>query len=64
MTKSAAIVGVVNAVLAGLLAFGVELTEAQTVAIVGIVNTFLIAFAAFKDPKVPFGNVSIGQSGE
>lgn len=56
MTKSAAIVGAVNAVLATLLAFGVDLTEGQQLAIVGAVNALLVLIAAWRDPKVPFGN--------
>ena len=37
-----AVMGVVNAVLALLLAFGVNVTEAQTAAIVGAVNALLV----------------------
>lgn len=55
MTKSAAIVGAVNAALSLLLAFGVDLSDEQVVAIVGAVNAVLVAGAALLDPKVPFG---------
>ena len=55
MTKSAAIVGAVNAVLALLLAFGFEVSGEQQAAITGIVNALLILGAALLDPKIPFG---------
>lgn len=55
MTKSAAIVGAVNAVLALLLAFGVSVSDGQQLAIVGAVNAALILIAALRDPAVPFG---------
>lgn len=57
MTKSVAIIGVVNAALALALAFGVDLTQEQTAAIVGVVNAGLIVAAAFLDPKIPFGRI-------
>ena len=55
MSKSAAILGVVNAVLALLLAFGIEVSDAQQLAITGIVNAVLVAGAVLLDPAVPFG---------
>lgn len=58
MTKTAAILAVVNAALALLLAFGVDVTQEQQAAITGIVNAVLVLGAAFLDPKVPFGSTS------
>ena len=55
MTKTAAILGVVNAVLALLLAFGFDVTPEQQAAITGIVNALLVLGAALFDPQVPFG---------
>lgn len=55
MTKSAAIMGVINALLAALLAFGIALTDTQVVAISAAANAVLILIAAFLDPKIPFG---------
>lgn len=56
--KNAAIIGAVNAGLALLLAFGVDVSDAQQVAIVGAVNAMLVLVAAWRDPKVS----SIGPS--
>lgn len=53
--KNAAILGAVNAALALLLAFGVDLSDAQQVAVVGGVNALLILIAAWRDPSVPVG---------
>lgn len=50
--KNAAIIGAVNAALALLLAFGVELSDLQTAAVVGAVNAVLVLIAAWRDPKV------------
>lgn len=55
MTKSAAIVGAVNAALFCLLAFGVSISDAQQAAITGAVNALLVLLAALRDPQVPFG---------
>lgn len=55
MTKSAAILGVVNSLLALLLAAGLNIDNELQVAIVGFVNALLILGVAFFDPKVPFG---------
>lgn len=55
MTKTAAILGAVNAALALLLAFGVNVTQEQSAAIIAGVNALLILVAAIKDPAVPFG---------
>lgn len=55
MTKTAAILGLTNALLALLLAFGVEVTEHQQFAITGLVNAVLVAGVAFIDPKVAWG---------
>lgn len=55
MTKTAAILGAVNAVLALLLAFGVDVSSEQQAAITGIVNALLVLGAALLDPQVPFG---------
>lgn len=55
MTKTAAILGAVNAVLALALAFGFDITPEQQAAVTGIVNAVLILGAALLDPKVPFG---------
>lgn len=57
MSKSAAILGVVNAVMALFLAFGLAISDAQQVAITGVVNALLILGAVLLDPKVPFGKV-------
>lgn len=54
VTKTAAIMGAVNAILAAVIAFGVTLSEAQTTAIVTLANAALLLGAAFLDPKVPF----------
>jgi uncharacterized membrane protein len=55
VTKSAAIVAIVNSALALLLAFGVSLSDDQQLAIIGAVNAALVLIAAWHDPKVPFG---------
>jgi len=57
VTKSAAIVAVVNAALAALIAFGIDLTDAQVIAVTGFVNAALVLAAAWMDPKIPFGRV-------
>jgi hypothetical protein len=57
VSKTAAILGVVNAALALLLAFGINVSEAQQAGITGGVNAVLVAAAVFLDPKVPFGPV-------
>lgn len=56
--KSAALIGAVNAGLALLLAFGVDVSDAQQAAIVGGVNAVLVLVAAWRDPSVP----SLGRS--
>lgn len=56
MTKSAALLGVVNAVLALLLAFGIDVSPEQQAAVTGIVNAILVAAVAWHDPTVPFGD--------
>lgn len=56
MTKSAALLGVVNSVLALVLAAGVDISTELQVAITGLVNAVLIAVVAWRDPSVPFGN--------
>lgn len=53
VTKTAAVLGIVNAALAALLAFGVSITPEQQTAIVAVVNAVLIAVTVFLDPKVP-----------
>lgn len=55
MTKAAAILGAVNAALVLLVAFGVNVSDAQQVAIVAGVNAVLVLFAALLDPRIPFG---------
>lgn len=50
--KNAAIIGVVNAALALLLAFGVDISDGQQVAVVGAVNALLVLIAAWRDPSV------------
>ncbi len=50
--KNAAILGVVNAALALLLAFGVDISDSQNVAVVGAVNALLVLVSAWRDPKV------------
>jgi hypothetical protein len=56
MTKSAAIVGAVNAVLACLVLLGVfDLSGDQLAGISVAVNAVLVLVAAFLDPKIPFG---------
>lgn len=52
MTKTAAILAAVNALLALLLAFGVDLSDAQQVALVGGVNAALVLVHAWLDPAV------------
>jgi L-lactate permease len=42
MSYHAAIIGLVNTLLAALIAFGVSLSEAQTTAVVGVVNAVLV----------------------
>lgn len=54
-TKNAAILGVVNSILALLLAYGVDVSTDQQVAITGLVNAVLILVVAWRDPGVPFG---------
>ena len=56
MTKTAAILTVVNAALALLLAFGVDVSQDQQAAITGIVNAVLLLGAVWFDQKVPFGS--------
>lgn len=56
--KNAAILGAVNALLALLLAFGIDISDGQQVAVVGAVNAVLVLIAAWNDPKV----TSIGPS--
>lgn len=56
--RNAAILGAVNAALALLLAFGVDVSDNQNVAIVGAVNAVLVLIAAWRDPAV----TSIGPS--
>lgn len=53
--RTAAVLGLVNAALALLLAFGVQVSDAQQAAIVGGVNAVLVAWAAYRDPSVPVG---------
>lgn len=54
-TKSAAILGAVNAGMAAVLAFGVNVSDAQQLAITGVVNAVLILIAAWNDPDNSFG---------
>lgn len=42
MAYTAAIMGLTNAALAALIAFGISLSETQTAAVVGLVNAALI----------------------
>jgi hypothetical protein len=58
MTKTAALLGVINAGLALLLAFGVNVTQAQQAGITGAVNAVLVLVAAWRDPAVPFGRTA------
>ena len=55
MTKTAAILGALNAVLVLLLAFGVSVSDAQIAAIMTFANAVLVLGAALLDPNVPFG---------
>lgn len=55
MTKTAAILGAVNAALALLLAFGVNISQGQEAAVIAGVNALLVLVSAFLDPSVPFG---------
>ena len=57
MTKAAALLGAVNAALALLLAYGVDISEGQQVAITGAVNALIVLVTAWRDPAVPFGPV-------
>ena len=54
MTKTAAIMGAVNAILAAVIAFGVTLSNDQATAITAAVNALLLLVVAFLDPKVPY----------
>lgn len=54
MTKTAALIGLINAFLILLTAFGVELSDAQRAAIVTAVNAVLVAAAAWLDPSIPW----------
>jgi uncharacterized membrane protein len=56
MSKSAAIVAAVNALLALGYAFGWDVSPEQQAAIVAAVNALLVLVAAWRDPAVPFGN--------
>lgn len=58
MTKSAAIVAAVNAVLALVYAFGWSVSPEQQLAIVAAVNAGLVLIAVWRDPAIPFGNQS------
>lgn len=55
MTKTAAILGLVNAIMAAVLAFGVDITAEQQFAIIAVVNAILVFVTAFIDPKIPWG---------
>jgi hypothetical protein len=57
VTKSAALVGVVNSLMLLAIAFGVPLSNNQQLAIGVAVNATLVAVAAWRDPQVPFGRV-------
>jgi len=50
--RNAAILGIVNAGLAALLAFGIDVSDNQQLAVVGAVNAVLILIAAYRDPSV------------
>jgi hypothetical protein len=52
VSLTTAVVGLVNAVLALLLAFGVSITQGQTAAIVTVVNALLIVGAVVYDQLV------------
>lgn len=54
MTKVAAILGAVNAALASVLAFGIDVTQPQQAAITAGVNALLVLVAVLRDPTVPF----------
>lgn len=54
MSKQAATVALVNAVLALAIAFGVDVSEAAQAAIVTAVNAVFIAVWAWLDPSVPY----------
>lgn len=55
MTKTAAVVAFVNAVLLVVTSFGIELSQEQQAAIIGAVNALIVLLAALFDPSVPFG---------
>lgn len=55
MTKAAAIIGLTNALLALVIAFGIEVTQAQQAGITGVVNAVLVLTFALIDPKIPWG---------
>lgn len=54
MTKIAAIVAVVNSVLALAIAFGVEITAEQAALVVAVANAGVVAVAAYLDPEIPW----------
>lgn len=60
MTKTAAILALLNSVMFALLAWGVEISDGQQAAVTGFANALLVFVAAMLDPKVPFGKVPTG----
>ncbi len=62
VTKAAAIIGLTNAILACVIAFGITVTQAQQAGITGLVNAVLVCGFALWDPKIPWGRVGIGDS--
>lgn len=60
-TKTTAVVGAINAVLAALVLLGLLDLTADQLAGIGIaVNAVLLAVAAVLDPNVPFGRTEPG----
>lgn len=54
MTKIAAILAAVNAALALVLSFGIDVTQPQQAAITVAINALLVLVAVIRDPNVPF----------
>lgn len=60
ITKTAALVGVVNSAIALLVAFGIDVTAEQSAAIIAVANALMLAAAAYLDPEVPWFGITEG----
>lgn len=54
MTKTVAIMAVINSALAIIMSFGWEVSDAQQAAVLGGANALLLLIAVIRDPNVPF----------